>query len=278
MVGGFLIKDIVLRALKEDINYIDLAAEYAFSETDKSRAEIISKEDGIICGIDVARLCFFEIDSEIQFTAYKKDGDTVKKGDLILSVVGKTKALLAGERTAINFLQHLSGIATKTRRLSDLIKGTGAKLTDTRKTLPNLRILQKYAVKIGGGFNHRYNLSDMAMLKDNHIKAYGGIEKAVLKLRENLGHTVKIEVEVSSTEDMERAITSGADIVMLDNMNTEEMAKAAKAADKRVILEASGNITEANIKEVALTGIDIISVGELTHSVKALDLSMQFLI
>ena len=202
-------------------------------------------------------------------------GDTVRKGDIIATMTGSTKTLLKGERTALNILQHMSGIATATSRCVELVEGTRAQITDTRKTLPGLRPLQKYAVTVGGGKNHRYNLSDGAMLKDNHIDAYGGITPAVQALRAKIGHMVKIEVEVRTLTELEEALSAGADIIMLDNMSCEEMTRAVQLVNGRVPLEASGNVTEATIRSIAETGVDIISLGALTHSVKCFDISMR---
>lgn len=199
----------------------------------------------------------------------------LKKGDIIATVSGKTAALLKGERTALNLVQHMSGIASAAGKCAAKAAGTKAVIVETRKTLPGLRSLQKYAVTIGGGRNHRINLSDAAMLKDNHIDAYGGITNAVSALRSKLGHMVKIEVEVRNFDELNEAISAGADVVMLDNMSVEDMAEAVRIADSKVILEASGNITLDNIAEVAKTGVNVISMGSLTHSVKAFDISMK---
>jgi len=203
------------------------------------------------------------------------DGEKVKKGDIIATMTGSTKTLLKGERTALNILQHMSGIATATSRCVELVEGTRAQITDTRKTLPGLRPLQKYAVTVGGGKNHRYNLSDGAMLKDNHIDAYGGITPAVQALRAKIGHMVKIEVEVRTLEELEEALSAGADIIMLDNMSCEDMTKAVQRVNGKVMLEASGNVTAETIRGIAETGVDIISLGALTHSVKCFDISMR---
>ena len=203
------------------------------------------------------------------------DGDEVKKGDIIARFYGDTKVLLKGERTALNILQHLSGIATATNKCVKLVEGTNAQITDTRKTLPGLRGLQKYAVTVGGGKNHRFNLSDGAMLKDNHIDAYGGIVPAVTALREKIGHMVKVEVEVRTFEELEQALSVNAEVIMLDNMSCEDMKKAVEINAHRAKLEASGNVTAENIRSVAETGVDIISLGALTHSVKCFDISMR---
>lgn len=211
----------------------------------------------------------------MEFETLIQDGVVVHKGDIIARMKGDTATLLKGERTALNILQHMSGIATATHKCVELVEGTNAQITDTRKTLPGLRALQKYAVTVGGGKNHRYNLSDGAMLKDNHIDAYGGITPAVEELRKKIGHMIKIEVEVRNMEELKEALSVGADVIMLDNMSCEEMSECVKFVDGRAKLEASGNVTAANIRAVAETGVDIISLGALTHSVKCFDISMR---
>ena len=218
---------------------------------------------------------FSLLDDSFEYTLFKKDGDEVKKGDLIASFSGKTVKLLKGERTALNLIQHLSGVATLTALCVKEVGGTGASIADTRKTLPGLRALQKYAVTCGGGKNHRFNLSDCAMLKDNHIDAKGGITPAVNALREKVGHTVKIEVETRNLDEVKEALSAGADIIMLDNMSNEMMAQAVKLTNKKALLEASGNLTPERLKSVAALGVDILSIGALTHSVSAFDISMK---
>lgn len=270
----FYIDDIIKRALLEDINYIDMAADNVLNDDDISKAKFLAKDSGILCGIDVA-LRVFELLGNFKATKYMNDGDRVKKGDIIAEIEGPTKLLLKGERTALNLIQHMSGVATMTANAVDLIKGTRATVTDTRKTLPGLRALQKYAVTCGGGKNHRFNLSDAAMLKDNHIDACGSITKAVEILRSKIGHTVKIEVETRNLEEVAEALNTGCEIIMLDNMDCETMKKAVAMANGRALLEASGNITAETIRPVAETGVDIISIGALTHSVKAFDVSLK---
>ncbi|MBQ7959085.1 MAG: carboxylating nicotinate-nucleotide diphosphorylase, partial [Oscillospiraceae bacterium] len=223
----------------------------------------------------IAKRVFKLLDDSIVFDTKISDGEKVKKGDILAEMKGSTKTLLKGERTALNLLQHLSGIASATNRCVEKVKGTRAQITDTRKTLPGLRALQKYAVTVGGGKNHRFNLSDGAMLKDNHIDAGGGIPATISKLRNKIGHMVKIEVEVRNLSELKDAICAGADIIMLDNMSYDEMREAVKINDGRRLLEASGNVTEENIRDVAETGVDIISLGALTHSVKCFDISMK---
>ncbi len=269
------IDNIINTALMEDINYIDAAADNLIPPEHRSSAYYVAKEDGVLCGIEVAKRVFELIGGEIEFSILMNDGEKVKKGDIIAEMSGSTLTLLKGERTALNILQHMSGIATATNKCAELIKGTNAWVTDTRKTLPGLRALQKYAVTVGGGKNHRFNLSDAAMLKDNHIDAYGGITPAVTALREKIGHTVKIEVEVRTLEELREALDVKCEIIMLDNMSCAEMREAVTLTDGRALLEASGNITSENIRRVAETGVNIISLGALTHSVKCFDISMR---
>lgn len=271
----FYVDDVIKRAISEDINYIDVATDYLLDENEKSKAKFIAKADGVLCGIEVAMRVFSLLDEEFTYTLYQKDGENVKKGDVIAEIEGRTIYLLKGERTALNLLQHMSGIATLTNECVKQIEGTEATIADTRKTLPGLRSLQKYAVTCGGGKNHRYNLSDCAMLKDNHIDAKGGITPAVKALREKIGHTVKIEVETRTLEEVKEALSAGADIIMLDNMDNETMAEAVKIVNKNALLEASGNLTPERLRSVALLGVDILSIGALTHSVTAFDISMR---
>lgn len=271
----FYVDDIILRALKEDINYLDVSADYLIPEEQRNDAYFVAKTDGVLCGLDVALRTFQLLDDTFTAKTYKKDGDKIQKGDLIAEFSGKTVLLLKGERTALNLLQHMSGIATATARAVELVKGTNAQITDTRKTLPGLRALQKYAVVCGGGKNHRFNLSDGAMLKDNHIDASGGIKSAVDILRGKLGHMVKIEVETRDLDEVREALDAGADIIMLDNMTNDMMREAVKIIGGKAKTEASGGITLETIAEVAKTGVDIISLGALTHSVQAFDISMK---
>ena len=269
------IDSIIINAIKEDINYIDVTTDYLISDDSVSTAKFIAKDSGVLCGIDIALRVFTLLGDKTEFDIKRRDGDKVEKGDIIATITGKTKVLLKGERTALNLLQHLSGIATMTNRLVKLAEGTNASIADTRKTLPGLRSLQKYAVTVGGGKNHRYNLSDCAMLKDTHLDAYGSITNAVNALREKLGHTVMIEVETRNLEEVREALNAGADIIMLDNMDCETMREAVKIVSGKAKLEASGNVTEETIVSIAKTGVDIISVGAITHSVKAFDISMR---
>ena len=271
----FYVDDIIERALKEDINYLDVSSDYLLPEDQRNEAYFVAKADGVLCGLDVALRTFELLDDSFSAKIYKHDGEKIAAGDVIAEFSGKTVLLLKGERTALNLLQHMSGIATATARAVELVRGTNAQITDTRKTLPGLRALQKYAVVCGGGKNHRFNLSDGAMLKDNPIDAGGGIAKTVETLRGKLGHMVKIEVETRDLDEVREAVEAGADIIMLDNMSNDAMREAVQIIGGRAKTEASGGITLENLAEVAKTGVDIISLGALTHSVHAFDISMK---
>lgn len=276
MINSIYVDNIIKTALLEDINYLDVTGDYLIDEEQENTARFLAKSDGVLCGIDIA-LRVFEIlqPSGFEATVYKHDGDLLEKGDIIAEIHGKTRVLLKGERTALNLIQHMSGVATATHNAVKIVEGTNASITDTRKTLPGLRPLQKYAVTVGGGKNHRYNLSDAAMLKDNHIDAGGGIAAAVAKLRGKLGHMTKIELEVRNLDELGQALEAGADVIMLDNMNCDEMKEAVAITNGRAVLEASGNITAETLRPIAETGVDIISMGALTHSVKAFDISLK---
>lgn len=274
-LNQFYVDNLIKEAISEDINYIDVSADYLIPENQRNDSYFVAKADGVLCGLDIAMRVFTLLDDTFTYTVHKNDGDEVKAGDLIVEFNGKTACLLKGERTALNIIQHMSGVATATNKAVKLVEGTNASVTDTRKTLPGLRALQKYAVVCGGGKNHRYNLSDGAMLKDNHIDAGGGITNAVKILRSKLGHMVKIEVETRNFDEVKEAVEAGADIIMLDNMTNTQMKECVDYIDGRAKTEASGNITLDNIADVAKTGVDIISLGALTHSVKAFDISMK---
>jgi len=271
----FYVDDLIKRAISEDINYIDVTTDYMIDENKTDEGYFIAKAEGVLCGIDIAMRVFELLDSSFKYEVLIKDGSKVKKGDIICRFSGNTRMLLKGERTSLNLIQHMSGVATATAKLAAQCEGTKTTVADTRKTLPGLRALQKYAVTCGGGRNHRFNLSDAAMLKDNHIDAYGGIEGAVKALRSKVGHTIKIEVETRNLDEVREAVNCGADIIMLDNMDCKTMAEAVKIIDGKALTEASGNMDEKSIKEVAETGVDIISFGSITHSVKAFDISMR---
>ena len=274
ILNKIYVDNIIKTALLEDINYCDVTTDYLIPAEQEGMAEFVSKADGIVCGTEIAVRVFQILDENISFEILKKDGEEVKKGDLILTVKGKTAVLLKGERTALNLIQHMSGISTASNKYAKIVEDTNASIADTRKTLPGLRPLQKYAVMTGGATNHRYNLSDAAMLKDNHIDAAGGITAAITKLRSKIGHMTKIEVETRNLDELQEALDAKADIIMLDNMSPELMKKAVEITNKRAVLEASGGITDETLRAVAESGVDIISVGALTHSVKAFDISM----
>ncbi len=272
----FYVDDIIKTALTEDINYIDSTADLLIPEDSISSAYFQAKASGVLAGLEVALRVFTILDPEMKIECKFKDGDSVHNGDIIAEFTGHTRLMLKAERTALNLLQHMSGIASYTNRCVKLVEGTNASIADTRKTLPGLRALQKYAVTAGGGRNHRYNLTDAAMLKDNHIDAYGGITAAVTALRKKAGHMLQIEVETRNLDEVQEAVDCGVNVIMLDNMDCPTMARAVKLVNGRAKLEASGNITLDNIAEVAKTGIDIISLGALTHSVQAFDISMRW--
>lgn len=269
------IDSIINTALDEDINYIDVTTDNLILPDHTSSAYYIAKDSGVLCGIEIAKRVFELAGGNVEFETLIHDGSEVKNGDIIAKMNGSTVTLLKGERTALNILQHLSGIATATNKCVKLVEGTKASITDTRKTLPGLRAMQKYAVTVGGGKNHRFNLSDGAMLKDNHLDAYGGITGAVTALRKKIGHMVKIEVEVRNLAELQEALDNKCEVIMLDNMSCEDMKKAVAITNGRALLEASGNVTAETIRSVAETGVDIISLGALTHSVKCFDISMR---
>ena len=272
------VDELIERALEEDVGTGDITTLTTISEDAKGHGRYIAKEDGVLCGISLAARVYEKIDKNIEFTAYKKDGDEVVRGDVIAEVRGSAISLLTGERVGLNLMQRLSGTATKTRECTKKIAGTNAVIADTRKTTPGLRVLEKYAVRVGGGSNHRFNLADGILIKDNHIVAAGGITEAVRRARKNAPHTLKIEVEIETFEQLEEALCAGADIIMLDNMSCEDMAKAVKIVNGRAKTEASGNMGDKDLLEVAKTGVDIISIGALTHSVRSLDISLKFTI
>lgn len=271
----FYVDDLIKAAIKEDIHYLDTTTDLMIPEESRSTARFMAKAEGVVCGLEVALRVFQLLDDSFTYQVRLPEGSEVKPGDIIAELEGRTRFLLKGERTALNLLQHMSGVATATRRAVKLVEGTPASITDTRKTLPGLRALQKYAVTVGGGKNHRFNLSDGAMLKDNHIDAAGGIPQAVAAIRDRLGHMVKLEVETRNLEEVRQALEAGADVIMLDNMDCAAMAEAVRLVDGRALLEASGGITGDTLRAVAETGVDIISIGALTHSVKAMDISMK---
>lgn len=272
----FGLDDFIKNALHEDVGTGDITTNCCVPENSISYGVFRAKESGIICGTDVLTQVFSIIDKNITVITLALDGDHVQKGDKIAKIEGPTRGILMGERVALNLLQHMSGIATMTASAVEKVAGTKTKIIDTRKTTPGLRALEKYAVKTGGGFNHRFNLADGVLIKDNHIVAAGSITQAIEKVRSNIPHTLKIEVETENMEQIEEALNAGADIIMLDNMSVEQMQEAVKFIDGRAITEASGNMNNYNLAEVANTGVDLISIGALTHTVKALDISLKF--
>lgn len=273
----YLLKHIEL-SLSEDIGDGDHSSLACISKSETNKAKLVAKEEGIICGIDIAREVYALVDKSIKFTAMMKDGDRIKKGDIIFRVEGSAIGILTSERTALNYMQRLSGIATSTNEYVELIKGTGTKLLDTRKTTPSMRLFEKYAVKVGGGYNHRIGLYDMIMLKDNHIDFAGGVENAITKTKEylkNVGKELKIEVEVRSMEELERVLKiGGINRIMLDNFTPELLQKAIERIGGKYETESSGGINKDTILNFAKTGVDFISVGALTHQIKSLDLSL----
>ena len=267
--------ELILSALSEDISSEDVTTNSVIRKYQKGTVELICKEDGIIAGLDVFMRVFTLLDPDTEFMMNYKDGDPVKNGELIGTVTGDIRVLLSGERTALNYLQRMSGIATYTKSITTLLEGTKTKLLDTRKTTPNMRIFEKYSVKVGNGYNHRYNLSDGVLLKDNHIAAAGSITNAVNMAKEYAPFVRKIEVETETLEMVTEAVEAGADIIMLDNMTYDTMKEAIKIIDGRAETECSGNVTKENIAKLVDLGVDYISSGALTHSAPILDLSLK---
>jgi nicotinate-nucleotide pyrophosphorylase (carboxylating) len=278
------VADILRNAINEDLGaYGDITSKYIFGEEDFSESFIVCKEKNgaVLCGIDAARFIFEEIDIEVEFIKLKKDGDFLNYGDKICKIKGRTLSILKSERVSLNFIQHLSGIATVTNKFATATSSYGVKITETRKTLPNLRLLEKYAVRCGGGHNHRFGLFDGVLIKDNHIAAAGGISKAVNTLRNRVPHTLRIEVEVKNRKELEEAIESKADIIMLDNMSCEEMTQSVKLirekAQNSCKIEASGGVSLESLEDICKTGVDLISSGAITNSAKAIDFSLDFI-
>jgi nicotinate-nucleotide pyrophosphorylase (carboxylating) len=262
-------------ALAEDVGSGDITTLLTVPQEATASAAIIAREDMVVAGLPIARAVFKMLDKNARLSDTLCDGDRAAAGQHIASVIGAARALLTGERVALNFLQRMSGIATMTARYVDLVAGTKARIVDTRKTTPGLRRLEKYAVTVGGGHNHRFGLSDGVLIKDNHIATAGGVTAAVLAAKKNAPHTLKIEVEVETLSQLEEATTAGADAVLLDNMSIETLRQAVEVAADLVLLEASGGVNEENVREIAETGVDLISVGALTHSAPAVDISME---
>ncbi len=267
--------ELILQALREDISSEDVTTNAVMRKPQKGEAQLICKQDGVLAGLPVFQRVFELLDETVSVEFHYSDGDKVKKGDLIGTVTGDIRAILSGERTALNYLQRMSGIATYTNSIARLLEGSKVKLLDTRKTTPNMRIFEKYSVKIGGGYNHRYNLSDGVLLKDNHIGAAGGVKEAVWMAKEYAPFVRKIEIECETVEMVQEAVEAGADIIMLDNMAVEEMQKAIAWIDGRAEIECSGNVTKENIEHYISLGVDYISSGALTHSAPIMDISLK---
>ncbi len=267
--------DKILSALKEDITSEDITTNSVMPCYKEGEVELICKEDGIIAGLEVFKRVFELLDSNVSVTFFANDGDCVTNGQKLAVVRGDIRVLLSGERTALNFLQRMSGIATYTRNIAQLLEGTKTKLLDTRKTTPNMRVFEKYAVKVGGGYNHRFNLSDGILLKDNHIGAAGGVKQAVLMAKEYAPFVRKIEIEVENLDMLKEALDAGADIIMLDNMSVEDMKEAVRLTAGKAETECSGNVTKENVAKYVDIGVDYISSGALTHSSPILDLSLK---
>ena len=274
MLSNFYVKDHVKAALQEDIGFGDITTENLATEKDYLKGELNTRSEGILCGCEVFKIVYETLSPDIRIKFYFKDGDKIQKGDKIADIEGPAKYLLMGERVALNYIQRMSGIATETGKYQDAIGSYPAKIVDTRKTTPNFRAFEKYSVKIGGGALHRFNLSDCAMIKDNHIRLAGSITEAVRKLRDNISHAHKIEVECDTIEQVKEAVTTGADIIMLDNMDIETMKKACQIIDHKAIVEASGNVNLNTVNAIASTGVDIISSSAIVAKAPTLDLAL----
>ena len=275
MLQKHIIHRLIQSALEEDVGSGDITTSAILTGKETGHARVVAKEDMVLAGIDVFKEVFIFSDEHIEFTGNVENGKRIEDGDVLAEISGNLKSILTAERVALNFLQRMCGIATLTRRYVDKIEGTGARILDTRKTTPGLRMLEKYAVRIGGGFNHRFGLYDGILIKDNHIDAAGGISAAVDMISMGVPHTLKVEVEVKNLKEAEEALSAGVDVIMLDNMSVEEMKKAISLINGRVPVEASGNVTLSSVREIAETGVDFISVGALTHSAPASDISLK---
>jgi nicotinate-nucleotide pyrophosphorylase (carboxylating) len=269
------INHLIKIALEEDIGPGDITTENLIDKNLKGIGEVVTKEPLVIAGLDVARQVFEQLEPDISFRPNFKDGDFIEKGKIVLEVEGKLRVLLMGERTALNFLQHLSGIATHVRSYMDSIANKNVRLVDTRKTTPGLRGLEKYAVRVGGAHNHRMGLYDGVLIKDNHIAVCGGIKKAIESIKDKLSHLVKIEVEVSDLDSIKQALEAGADVIMLDNMDIDQIKEAIEFINGKAVVEISGGVTIDSLNQLADTGVDIISAGALTHSARSVDISMR---
>ncbi len=274
MLNNFFIEDHVKNALQEDIGFGDITTDYLTNEEDTMSCELNTRVDGVFCGKAVFETVFRILSSKVEVKFYFKDGDIIKKGDKIADIQGPARYVLMGERTALNYVQRMSGIATETKKYQDAIGDYPAKIVDTRKTTPGFRAFEKYSVKMGGGALHRFNLSDCAMIKDNHIKFAGSLTNAVRKLKENLSHAHKIEVECDTMAQVKEALACGVDIIMLDNMDVDRMKECVKLIDKKAIVEASGNVNLSTVNEIASTGVDIISSSAIVAKAPTLDLGL----
>jgi nicotinate-nucleotide pyrophosphorylase (carboxylating) len=266
--------EIVQRALREDIGHGDVTSLLTVLESAQARAEMVVKTEGVVAGLPVAAEVFSQVDPRLQLTFHKQDGDSVTSGEVLCEIAGSARSILTAERVALNFVQRLSGIATKTARMVALVKGTNARIVDTRKTTPGLRALEKYAVRMGGGFNHRFGLYDAVMIKDNHIQAAGGILPAVKRAYALAPHTTTVTVECDTLEQVNEALAAGVDIILLDNMSLEQLREAVERIGDQAAIEVSGGITEVTVAEIAAIGVNVLSVGALTHSAPALDVSL----
>lgn len=274
MLSKFYVQDHVKMALTEDIGYGDITTENLAGENDFLKGELNTRSEGILCGCDVFKTVYETLSDKVEIKFYFKDGDKIKKGDKIADISGPAKDLLMGERVALNYIQRMSGIATETRKYQDAIEPYSAKIVDTRKTTPNFRAFEKYSVKVGGGALHRFNLSDCAMIKDNHIRLAGSITNAVNKLRENISHAHKIEVECDTLEQVKEAVSVKADIIMLDNMSVDTMKQAVEIINRQAVVEASGNVKLDTVNAIASTGVDIISSSAIVAKAPTLDLAL----
>ena len=274
MLSKFYVQDHVKMALMEDIGYGDITTENLEGENDFLKGELNTRSEGVLCGCDVFKTVYETLSDKVEIKFYFKDGDKIEKGDKIADISGPAKDLLMGERVALNYIQRMSGIATETRKYQDAIKPYSAKIVDTRKTTPNFRAFEKYSVKVGGGALHRFNLSDCAMIKDNHIRLAGSITGAVNKLRENISHAHKIEVECDTLEQVKEAVSVKADIIMLDNMSVDTMKKAVEIINHQAVVEASGNVKLDTVNAIASTGVDIISSSAIVAKAPTLDLAL----
>lgn len=270
-----ILDKIIELALLEDLSLGDITSDTIFTPDNRAKAAIRAKEDLVLCGMDVAKTVFHAVDPDVIFTPLKKDGDNVKKGEVVLELTGSTLSILKAERTALNFMQRMSGIATASREYAAIGKKYGVMIVDTRKTQPGLRRLDKYAVRTGGARNHRISLADSVMIKDNHIAAAGSITAAVKKIKDVIGHTPKVEVETTTLDEVKEALNAGADIIMLDNMTPEQIAVCKKEIAGRAIIEVSGGVNKTNLEAYCAVRPDVISMGALTHSVPAKDLSLK---